>query len=108
MNVPEPPPADRPAREKPPAFCPAEPVAERLAGMFTALVTELAVLRERLDTMERLLAARDILPADAVEAYIPDRDAEAARAAWREQYLERIFAELHEEAAALSRKTDSV
>ncbi len=107
MSAPATPPADRPARATPPAFCPDEPVAERLAGMFTALVTELAVLRERVDTLEQLLVARDILPADAVEAYVPDREAEAARAAWREHYLERIFAELHAEAAVLARKADA-
>lgn len=107
MSTRQPPPPERPAREASPTFCPQEPVAERLAGMFTALVTELAVLRERVDTMERLLAARGILAADAVEAYIPDRDAEAARVAWREHYMEQIFAELHQEAAALSRRSEA-
>jgi hypothetical protein len=79
-------------------------VAERLAGLFTALATEFAVLRERVDTLERVLADHGALPPDAVEAYLPDAAAEAERQAWRQRYLERIFAELQAEAEALARK----
>jgi hypothetical protein len=90
--------ADRPTRAAPPAFAPAEPVAERLTGLFAALATEFAVLRERVDTLERVLAAHGAIPPDAVEAYLPDGAAEAARQAWRQQFLERVFAGLQAEA----------
>ena len=86
-----------------PAFAPGEPVAERLTAIVTALVTELAVLRERLDTVERLLAGAGTVPPGAIEDYAPDAAAEAARAAWRQRYLERIFADLTAEADRAAR-----
>jgi hypothetical protein len=98
------PPDDRPARAAPPAFAPDEPVAERLAGLFTALATEFAVLHERVDTLERLLARQGTLASDAIEAYTPDAAIEAERQAWRQRYLERIFAGLQAEAEALATK----
>lgn len=92
--------ADRPTRAAPPAFAPEEPVAERLAALFAALATEFAVLHERVDTLERILAGHGAMPADAIEAYVPDAAAEAARQAWRQQFLERVFAALQAEAGA--------
>jgi hypothetical protein len=98
------PPDDRPARATPPAFAPDEPVAERLTGLVTALATEFAVLHERVDTLERLLARQGSLAPDAIEAYTPDAAVEAERQAWRQRYLERIFAELQAEAEAITAK----
>jgi hypothetical protein len=89
---------ERPGRAAPPTFAPAEPVAERLAALFAALATEFAVLHERVDSLERVLAGHGAIPPEAVEAYVPDAAAEAARQAWRQQFLERIFAELQAEA----------
>jgi hypothetical protein len=96
--------ADRPSRAAPPAFAPGEPVAERLAALFAALATEFAVLHERVDTLERVLAEHGAMPPDAVEAYVPDAAAEAARQAWRQQFLERVFAGLQAEAESASRR----
>jgi hypothetical protein len=91
---------DRPTRTAPPAFAPGEPVAERLAALFAALATEFAVLHERVDTLERVLAGHGAMPPDAIETYVPDAAAAAPRQAWRQQFLERVFAELQAEAEA--------
>jgi hypothetical protein len=80
-----------------PVFMPDEPIAERLVRMVTALVTELAVLRERVDTLEKLATDKGVLEPAAVDAFQPDAEVEAARRQWREQYLARVFGDLQAE-----------
>ena len=85
---------------------PEEPVAEHLVRVITALVSEVAVLRERLDTLEKLAEMKGILTADEIERFAPDARREAERQQWRQKYLERIFAGLRAEVdAALARTT---
>jgi len=74
--------------------------------MLVAVATELAVVRERLDTVERVLAARGGLEPGSLEAYVPDPDTEAARQAWRQGYVERLFAEFTAEAEAVASQRD--
>ena len=81
-------------------FSESEPLAERLIHMFVGLATELAVTRERLDTLERLLAAQDVLARADVDAYQPDDAADAERKQWREEFLEQIFENLQAEIEA--------
>ena len=77
--------------------------------MLTGLATELAVLRERLDTMELLLAHRGLLRPGDIDAFQPDAATEARRRAWREDYISRILTEWHAEidAATASRSSDT-
>jgi hypothetical protein len=49
------------------------------------------VLRERLDTVERLLDTKGSVTRAAIEAYQPDAAAEQERAAWRDAYLKRVL-----------------
>jgi len=90
-------PFERPARAPRPEFSPEEPLAERLARLFMNLATEVAVVRERLDTVERLLAERGTVTAADMDAYQPDETVESERRAWREAYIRRVFAELQDE-----------
>ncbi|MDJ0927253.1 MAG: hypothetical protein QNJ73_06325 [Gammaproteobacteria bacterium] len=90
-------PFERPAQEKRPEFSPDEPIAERLVRLFMNLTTELAVVRERLDTVEHLLAEKGQVTAADIENYVPDGDTEAQRRAWREAYIQRVFADLQAE-----------
>jgi hypothetical protein len=68
-----------------------DPDVDRLLAIVTALTAEVAVVRERLDTTERLAAQG--LPATAanIEAYQPDPAAEAQREEARASMLERVF-----------------
>ena len=64
---------------------------DRVMAVLLALVSEVAAIRDRLDTHERLAQA-GILPApEAVEAYQPDPPVDAARDAWREAYVKRLL-----------------
>jgi hypothetical protein len=78
----------------PPTFAPAEPLAEDLAQTVTALVAEVAVLRERLDTLERVLTEARAIAADAIDGWVADGGTVAEREAWRQRYLERLYGHL--------------
>lgn len=59
----------------------------RLSAMVVALLQELSITRERLDTVERLLAQGGVFAADAVETFTPDAEAEAARTQLRQRMI---------------------
>lgn len=92
---------ESPARPVNSAFAPREPLAERLLHMLVATAAELAVARERLDTLERYLAQAGTLPEDGLDSAqlaAPRRPrATETEALWREQFLDRLFSNLHSE-----------
>jgi hypothetical protein len=74
---------------------------DRVMSVVLALASEVAALRERLDTHERVADA-GAAPAHArVEAYLPDQAALADRDAWREAYIRRLFRVFSEDVEAL-------
>ncbi len=80
-----------------------DPLVERLFGITLALTTELAVTRERLDTVERLLESYGLVPGVDIESYRPDPATAAARAAAHQDYLARIFRVLLQDTGASAR-----
>ena len=78
------------AKGRRPSFAP-DPNTDRLVSMLLALAGEVWVLRERLDTAERLLAGSGALPAGAIDAFTPDPNLAAEREAARAAYLDRIL-----------------
>jgi hypothetical protein len=75
---------------------------DRVMAVVLALASEVASLRERLDTHERL-AAGGALDLARVEAYAPDTATSTAREAWREAYIKRLFRVFTEDLEALRR-----
>ena len=55
------------------------------------LTTEVAVLRERLDTVEQLLERDGQVTRASIEAFQPSAELESERNAWRDAYLKRVF-----------------
>lgn len=78
-----------------------DPVNDQLLAMITALLGEVCVLRERLDTIERLAEQRGLWGRDDVECYEPDPAADHARDELRKGALARVFSVLNEEIARL-------
>jgi hypothetical protein len=64
---------------------------DMLVGMVTALAAQLSATRERLDTLERLLAAKGLPGSAEIEAFEPDDSATAMRDAMRQRMIARIF-----------------
>jgi hypothetical protein len=71
---------------------------DQTLAMLSALGSELAVARERIDTLERLLVQRGVLEDNAVEGFEPDGAASAARDALRRRIIAKIFHPLREAA----------
>lgn len=81
---------------------------DRVMAILLALVSEVASIRERLDTHERL-AENGVLPAGAeVENYTPTQIAEADRDLWRDAYIKRLFRVIAEDVEALRGKPGDV
>lgn len=85
--------ADRPINRR--LAVPGQSVEEDcLLAMIAALASELAVTRERLDTLERLSVG-----AHAVEAFVPEGTAIAERDTLRRRIIARVFRPLRDAAA---------
>lgn len=67
-------------------------------AMIAALASELAMARERIDTLERLLAGSGALVPGAVDAYVPDEEAAKARGALRQRLIGKVFRPIREAA----------
>jgi hypothetical protein len=78
------------------------PEVERVMAITMAVVQELAVARERIDTLERLLAAKDIITKDSIESFVPTADQAAERGLWTQEYLARVFRILQQEGEAIA------
>jgi hypothetical protein len=75
---------------------------DKVVSMVMGLAGEVAVARDRLDTIERLLESKGLLKRAEIERYEPTAQAAAERAAWRETFLSEILriVEIELEAAA--------
>lgn len=76
---------------------------ERLLSIVWALAAELAVTRERLDTLERLLARREVLPREEIERFRPAPQEARERGQWHIEYLARLLRGMQQEIEALER-----
>jgi hypothetical protein len=80
---------------------------DRVMGVLLALVSEVAAIRERLDTHERLGGAGVAASVESVEAYKADDTAEDQREAWRDAYIHRLFRVITEDVEALKRRGEA-
>lgn len=78
------------AKGKRPDFL-GDPVAERMLSILLAVAGEVSVLRERLDTVERLLDANGSIRREDIEGYVPDADAAYQRGVLTKEYVARIL-----------------
>lgn len=82
-----------------PHFFP-DPTSDKLLSMVMALAGEVSVLRDRLDTMERIIDKGELPRREAIEAYAPSAEVRAERDAWREEFLNRVLRVVHAELEA--------
>lgn len=72
-----------------------------LMAMTTALIQEVAVLRDRLDLVERVADSKGLVLNDEIEKFELDETALSEREAWRNAYMSRMFAVFEQEQAEL-------
>jgi hypothetical protein len=92
--------ANRIARGKRPQFYPTAGLDQAMS-MILVLAEELTVMRDRLDTVERVAATKGVMLEADIEAYVPDEPVLAAREQRRQEFLARLYYLMRKEAAEL-------
>lgn len=85
-----------------------DPTVERVLNISMAIAADLAVLHERLDTIERLLEAKGQLNRTEIEAYVPDDAAAEERQAWHARFSARILRIVQQEVEAVANPENNV
>lgn len=68
-----------------------DPNIDKLLAMIMALTGEVSVIRERLDTHERLAEKKQAPTSKNIEAYKPSEFVDQWRVQWRAEYIARIL-----------------
>ena len=79
-----------------------DPAIDRLVSLAMALTAEVSVLRERLDTVERLLEAKGGLNRAEIEAYVPDSAAGEDRGEATRAYVARVMRGFQQDGEAMA------
>ncbi len=88
----------RTAKGKRPRYF-ADPATDKLLNMVVNLLAELSVTRDRLDTVERLLESRSLVPITEIETYRPAPAVEALRDRKRAEMIQRVLRPVERELA---------
>lgn len=83
-----------------------DPAIDNLHGMVMALAAELAVVHDRLDSVERIADAKGIMLKEELAKYSPTPEVHAEREQWRQQLLKRMFYVLREQVDDITQKED--
>ena len=78
-----------------------EPALDRLYSVVFAMAAEVSALRERQDTVERLLDAKGTISREDIETYVPDRQAGEERGLATRAYISRIMRGFQQEVEAM-------
>ena len=90
------------AKGKRPEFY-ATPGLDQAMSMIMVLANELAVLHDRLDAAERVMAVKGVDLAAEIEMLTLEQPALEAREAWRQEFLDRLFYLARKDAAEAAR-----
>jgi polyhydroxyalkanoate synthesis regulator phasin len=85
-----------------------DPAIDRTLSILMAIAGEVSVLRERLDTVERLLEAKGTISRADIENFEPDRKASAERGLITKEYIARIMRGVQQDMEALAEKEPSI
>jgi hypothetical protein len=78
-----------------------DPAVDRTVSILMAVVGEVSVLRERVDTIERLLDAKGTISRADIESYVPDRDAGFERGLATREFITRVMRGVQQEMESL-------
>jgi hypothetical protein len=78
------------------------PFEERMLSMMMALIGEVSVLRERVDTVERLLEAKGSISRADIESYAPDLEVGKERNRIIREYIARVMRGVQQDMEALA------
>ena len=92
---------ERNARGKRPQFY-AAPGLDEAMSMIMVLASELSVVRDRLDTVEKVAAAKGVMLDTDIEEFAPDQATLEAREVRRQDFLARLFYLARKQAAEVA------
>jgi hypothetical protein len=81
-----------------------DPAIDKTLSITLALAGEVAVLRDRLDSLERLLEAGKPVSRAALDAFEPTPETRAERDRWRDRYLDNVLRIVHQEREELEKR----
>jgi hypothetical protein len=85
---------------KRPAFL-QDPAQERILSILLAVAGEVSVLKQRLDTVERLLETKGAVTRADIDAYEPDKQAAYERGLMAKEYVARIMRGVQQDMEAM-------
>jgi hypothetical protein len=68
-----------------------DPASDKLLAMVMALAGEVSVMRDRNDTLERLIETKGLIDRSEIDTYKPSKEIMAERDSWRGSYLSHIL-----------------
>lgn len=80
-----------------------DPDVERVMNITLALVQEVSVIRERMDTIERLLERDGAVTKASIEAFTPTKREAEERGAWTQEYIARVLRIIQQDREAIER-----
>ncbi|MEZ0539766.1 hypothetical protein [Fibrella arboris] len=84
-----------------------DPMVERVLNITMAVAGELAVARERVDTLERLLESKGILTRAEIDQFDPSPAQADERQHWQADYVARILRLVQQELEAIQQPPDT-
>ncbi len=96
----------KPKGKRPEYF--ADPAIDRMLSILMAVVGEVSVLKERLDTVERLLEKNGSISRADIDAFKPDRDEAYERALMTKEYVARVMRGVQQDMEAMQVDEPSV
>lgn len=96
----------RTAKGKKPVYF--DTTTDKLISMVMTLMGELSVMRDRLDTVERLAEQKGVFKVDDVENYQMTPEVNKIRAERRAAYIARVLKSVQDELDALQAKDDGM
>lgn len=80
-----------------------DPTNDRIMSMMMSMITEMWVMRERLDTVEAVAAQKGVFLEEEIERFEPDPERAEERERMRQELLSRVFYVFQEEAEDVAR-----
>lgn len=68
-----------------------DPAIDQVMTFLLELMAETSALRERVDTIERLLDEKGAIRREDIENYRPEPEGEAERSAWNQSFIRRVM-----------------
>lgn len=84
-----------------------DPDVERVMNITLALIQEVGVMRERLDTIERLLENETPVTRENIDSFSPSKEQAEERGLWMQEYIARVFRILQQDREAIKKETES-